>query len=150
MLRQNDRETIERLLPGWTPRFNSTRMTYSALSPNIAIDGVEIHGATPQQVVTRVRRYVRSTGRAVDMPPSPKKNGTPVKPKNAVEATAPSPVEAPGKNPPPVNSAQEITPELARQAGFEGEACRECSRWMMVRNGNCLKCTACGATTSCS
>lgn len=37
-----------------------------------------------------------------------------------------------------------------RVMGFEGDPCPECGAMMMVRNGACLKCTSCGATTGCS
>lgn len=40
--------------------------------------------------------------------------------------------------------------EMARMKGYEGEACPECGAWTMVRNGSCLKCDTCGATTGCS
>ena len=38
----------------------------------------------------------------------------------------------------------------ARTLGFEGEECTECGALTMVRNGACLKCTSCGATSGCS
>ena len=38
----------------------------------------------------------------------------------------------------------------ARQKGFEGDPCEECGQLMMVRNGTCLKCMNCGATSGCS
>ena len=38
----------------------------------------------------------------------------------------------------------------ARARGYEGEACPECANFTMVRNGTCLKCDTCGATTGCS
>jgi ribonucleoside-diphosphate reductase alpha chain len=38
----------------------------------------------------------------------------------------------------------------ARAKGYEGEACAECFNFTMVRNGTCLKCDTCGATTGCS
>ena len=37
-----------------------------------------------------------------------------------------------------------------RHYGFEGDPCHECGQLMMVRNGTCLKCVACGATSGCS
>ncbi len=43
--------------------------------------------------------------------------------------------------------------DLRRQArfkGFEGDACGECGQFTMVRNGTCLKCVSCGATSGCS
>jgi len=38
----------------------------------------------------------------------------------------------------------------ARMKGYEGEACSECANFTLVRNGTCLKCETCGATTGCS
>ena len=38
----------------------------------------------------------------------------------------------------------------ARQRGFEGDPCDDCGQMMMVRNGTCLKCMNCGATSGCS
>ena len=39
---------------------------------------------------------------------------------------------------------------IAKSRGFEGDPCDECGQMMMVRNGTCLKCVACGTTTGCS
>ncbi|MEE2759814.1 MAG: vitamin B12-dependent ribonucleotide reductase [Pseudomonadota bacterium] len=38
----------------------------------------------------------------------------------------------------------------ARMKGFEGDACGECGNFTLVRNGTCLKCVTCGATSGCS
>jgi ribonucleoside-diphosphate reductase alpha chain len=38
----------------------------------------------------------------------------------------------------------------ARQRGYEGESCRECANFTLVRNGTCLKCDTCGGTSGCS
>ena len=38
----------------------------------------------------------------------------------------------------------------ARMKGFEGDPCPDCGQFMLVRNGTCLKCVGCGATTGCS
>ena len=44
-----------------------------------------------------------------------------------------------------------ITAEAeAKMKGFEGDPCDECGQLMMVRNGTCLKCMNCGATSGCS
>ena len=40
--------------------------------------------------------------------------------------------------------------EMARMQGYEGDACGECGQFTLVRNGACLKCNTCGATTGCS
>ncbi len=39
---------------------------------------------------------------------------------------------------------------VARMKGYAGEACDECGNFTMVRNGTCLKCDTCGATSGCS
>jgi ribonucleoside-diphosphate reductase alpha chain len=38
----------------------------------------------------------------------------------------------------------------ARMKGYIGEACPECANFTLVRNGTCMKCDTCGATTGCS
>ena len=38
----------------------------------------------------------------------------------------------------------------ARIRGYEGEHCRECGNFTLVRNGTCLKCDTCGGTSGCS
>jgi ribonucleoside-diphosphate reductase alpha chain len=38
----------------------------------------------------------------------------------------------------------------ARMKGYEGDPCGECGALTLVRNGACLKCNSCGATTGCS
>ncbi|MCP5071084.1 MAG: vitamin B12-dependent ribonucleotide reductase [bacterium] len=40
--------------------------------------------------------------------------------------------------------------EAARLQGFTGDACGDCGSFTMVRNGTCLKCDTCGATSGCS
>ncbi len=38
----------------------------------------------------------------------------------------------------------------ARMKGYEGDSCAECGNFTLVRNGTCLKCDTCGATSGCS
>ena len=38
----------------------------------------------------------------------------------------------------------------ARLKGYEGDPCDECGNFTLVRNGTCMKCVTCGATTGCS
>jgi ribonucleoside-diphosphate reductase alpha chain len=40
--------------------------------------------------------------------------------------------------------------QTARLKGYEGDPCPECKQFTMVRNGTCLKCETCGATSGCS
>ncbi|HJM75335.1 MAG TPA: vitamin B12-dependent ribonucleotide reductase [Dehalococcoidia bacterium] len=64
---------------------------------------------------------------------------------DAVASAAPAP--AAGASP---ATASMTSPEMARQRGFEGDPCDDCGQMMMVRNGTCLKCVNCGATSGCS
>ena len=67
---------------------------------------------------------------------------------------APAPLPAAGAAPIGfVTSKQASLAEKARQAklkGYEGDPCRECGQFTMVRNGTCLKCDTCGTTSGCS
>jgi len=38
----------------------------------------------------------------------------------------------------------------ARLQGYTGDSCGECGNFTLARNGTCLKCATCGATTGCS
>ncbi|MEA1980482.1 MAG: adenosylcobalamin-dependent ribonucleoside-diphosphate reductase, partial [candidate division Zixibacteria bacterium] len=53
---------------------------------------------------------------------------------------------------PDENSAEYIATKIkaARIKGYEGDMCGECGQFTMVRNGTCLKCITCGATSGCS
>lgn len=48
------------------------------------------------------------------------------------------------------NQALAETIQLARLQGYEGDPCPDCGNFTLVRNGSCLKCATCGATTGCS
>ncbi|MCW5691441.1 MAG: vitamin B12-dependent ribonucleotide reductase [Pseudolabrys sp.] len=50
-------------------------------------------------------------------------------------------------------SAKAIASERRAEAkakGYEGEMCGECGNFTLVRNGTCMKCDTCGATSGCS
>ncbi|MCW5773631.1 MAG: vitamin B12-dependent ribonucleotide reductase, partial [Rhodospirillaceae bacterium] len=52
-----------------------------------------------------------------------------------------------------VLAAMDVRADRAREArmkGYEGDACGECGNFTLVRNGTCLKCNTCGATSGCS
>ncbi len=38
----------------------------------------------------------------------------------------------------------------ARMQGYEGDTCGDCGNYTLVRNGTCMKCNTCGATSGCS
>ena len=39
---------------------------------------------------------------------------------------------------------------VARMKGYEGDPCGDCGNFTLVRNGTCMKCNTCGATSGCS
>ncbi|MCC6446916.1 MAG: vitamin B12-dependent ribonucleotide reductase [Armatimonadetes bacterium] len=47
-------------------------------------------------------------------------------------------------------SVEDERMRVARLKGYEGDPCSECGQFTMVRNGTCLKCDTCGATSGCS
>jgi ribonucleoside-diphosphate reductase alpha chain len=54
------------------------------------------------------------------------------------------------KAPPAGPATREDRVRQARLKGYEGDPCGECGQLTLVRNGACLKCDTCGATSGCS
>ncbi len=92
---------------------------------------------------------VASAVRALAEEPAPSVKVSPaVSP--ASTAAAPPKAEA---APSPEAEAKALEVEraaIARLRGYEGDACGECGNFTLIRNGTCLKCDTCGATTGCS
>lgn len=61
--------------------------------------------------------------------------------------TAPTPVTHATAR--PATNTRDIR-SIARLKGYEGDPCPECGNFTMLRNGTCLKCDSCGATSGCS
>ena len=40
--------------------------------------------------------------------------------------------------------------EKSKAMGYSGDACTTCGNFTLTRNGTCMKCTTCGATSGCS
>ncbi len=55
-------------------------------------------------------------------------------------------IRAAGGYRPTTQSASSISKTL----GYAGDSCADCGNFTMVRNGTCLKCNTCGATSGCS
>jgi ribonucleoside-diphosphate reductase alpha chain len=65
------------------------------------------------------------------------------------EVATPSPVTT-GSQSLKTSETQEDKYNRARQMGYTGDACGDCGSMTLVRNGTCLKCNTCGATSGCS
>ena len=48
------------------------------------------------------------------------------------------------------SNAGDSSTQSARFMGYTGDSCSECGHFTLVRNGTCLKCDTCGATSGCS
>jgi len=72
----------------------------------------------------------------------------------AAQAPSATPGDATGgtRARPEVGSAVSVLTEIdmAKMKGYTGDACPDCGSFTMVRNGACLKCVTCGATSGCS
>lgn len=50
-----------------------------------------------------------------------------------------------------VSLAAQMDPRTkAKMQGYEGDSCSDCGNYTLVRNGTCMKCNTCGATSGCS
>ncbi|MBI1365389.1 MAG: vitamin B12-dependent ribonucleotide reductase [Alphaproteobacteria bacterium] len=68
-----------------------------------------------------------------------------------IEAQIQKLAEAVNQKAPPGSLAAPGNPSRqARMKGYEGDACPECGQFTLVRNGACLRCDSCGASTGCS
>ncbi|MEZ5917779.1 MAG: vitamin B12-dependent ribonucleotide reductase, partial [Parvularculaceae bacterium] len=68
-----------------------------------------------------------------------------------IEAQVARLAEAVNQKAPPGSLAAPMRPERqARAKGYEGDACPDCGQFTLVRNGACLRCDSCGASTGCS
>ena len=51
---------------------------------------------------------------------------------------------------PTARARRSVAIREARLKGYEGDPCQGCNQFTLVRNGTCLKCVSCGATSGCS
>jgi len=135
---------------------------------NTAMGAGDDQSRAPQAQPNQTQRYVSRgfvrnktdklmlvrTDRPVEKPATvavATKGATALKPDALVEPTAPSLMDTLTWTPPTKlpDAALDRRAE-ARIKGYIGEACPECANFTLVRNGTCMKCDTCGATTGCS
>ncbi|MBV8363148.1 MAG: vitamin B12-dependent ribonucleotide reductase, partial [Candidatus Eremiobacteraeota bacterium] len=81
--------------------------------------------------------------------------GVPVEPPRLSEHGATEPVQQSvqrtnGAHQGSVAVGQSALQRVAVAKGYSGDPCNECGQFTLVRNGTCLKCDSCGATSGCS
>lgn len=142
--RREDCAQIERELPGWTAKFLSPTLNYCAMSPDYDARvgrGHLVIGQLPKDVIERVRKGQEMHARAgkVRWRSKPKASDS-----------RPADNELPRED----TSEERNNPigdrELAIKMGYTGDPCSNCGAMMLVPNGSCFKCMACGETTGCS
>ncbi|MGE0259889.1 MAG: vitamin B12-dependent ribonucleotide reductase [Alphaproteobacteria bacterium] len=79
---------------------------------------------------------------------SPRADDMPLFKLAPAQAGAALAVAATAVEPAPASRAAQV--HEARLKGYEGDSCGECGNFTLVRNGTCLKCATCGATSGCS
>src|SRR5579872_571516 len=124
-------------------------MAMDAMGPEpefVAEEEGEVRYVTPKAEAVKEQFHPTST----HFHPAPISVKTPAgTPQASVAATTPSSAVRSGAG----AGALSRQAELARVAiakGYEGDACRECGQFTMIRNGTCLKCDTCGTTSGCS
>ena len=111
----------------------------------------------PEQLMnsaTGLRPGSQAPGLAANLPSLPTGTPLPFPEAGAPEAvgapSAPAPVQ-PALQPVAVGARSAVSAaQVAREKGYTGDPCPECGHLTLVRNGACMKCQTCGATTGCS
>ncbi|MBV9149664.1 MAG: vitamin B12-dependent ribonucleotide reductase [Candidatus Eremiobacteraeota bacterium] len=106
----------------------------------------DIHYIDPQESAVQEKLHPTS----VHLHP-----GVPVEPPRISEETKPgptpqSPKRGNGTHQGSVAIGQSALQRVAVAKGYCGDPCNECGQFTLVRNGTCLKCDSCGATSGCS
>ncbi|MEL6178335.1 MAG: vitamin B12-dependent ribonucleotide reductase, partial [Myxococcota bacterium] len=124
--------------PGYLPGRHGRRRTFS-MSKGLTLGGLATHWAPPVEDAVPV---TIAHGNGHHGKNGHGKNGHGKNGKNGNGHTR-SQAEAMT-----VKLAEAI--QVARLKGYEGDPCGDCGNFTLVRNGSCLKCDTCGATTGCS
>ena len=122
----------------------------------VAEEEVEIRYADPKPLAIEDKLHPKSMHLHTGMEPAKT-------PERATLAAPPSPPSTPqaragagesnGNGSSHAGMATMARNDAARIAvakGYSGDACNECGQFTLVRNGTCLKCDSCGATSGCS
>jgi ribonucleoside-diphosphate reductase alpha chain len=115
----------------------------------------ELAQVEPEQLMkltTRPETHAPGLGLGNGLPSKPEGGMTPLF--QAGEASPAAAVSVPAPAPAPqlvaVGHRTVSAAQAAREKGYTGDPCPECGHLTLVRNGACMKCQTCGATTGCS
>jgi ribonucleoside-diphosphate reductase alpha chain len=104
------------------------------------------------QLTTRPETHAPGLGLGNGLPSKPEGGMTPLFQAGEASPAAALPVPAPAPAPALVAVGHRTVSaaQAAREKGYTGDPCPECGHLTLVRNGACMKCQTCGATTGCS
>jgi ribonucleoside-diphosphate reductase alpha chain len=110
----------------------------------------ELAQVEPEQLM-QLTASLKPESQGQSLAPSASGGMTPLFPEDNLQAPAPAPAMAiPSHGHPAAKPSTTSALKVAREKGYTGDPCPECGHLTMVRNGACLKCQTCGATTGCS
>jgi ribonucleoside-diphosphate reductase alpha chain len=109
----------------------------------------------PEEILQRTLRPVDNDDDENDVAPIAKAIVSPsLAPKVSIPTplivTTPTKASASTEATSQIGSSFENKYNQARQMGYTGDICGDCGSMTLVRNGTCLKCNTCGATSGCS
>jgi ribonucleoside-diphosphate reductase alpha chain len=116
----------------------------------------ELAQVEPEQLMQLTGGNKNPESQAQSLGPTAAGGMTPLFPEGETAGGAPEPALAAapghphGRAPQGGAHAPQSAFQAARQKGYTGDPCPECGHLTMVRNGACLKCQTCGATSGCS
>lgn len=145
-------EQARKELPGWTVYEKGAE--FYARSPDFDTDGLIVYGRDWFEVVNRVRMHVQifalAANRAGRLAPNVAMAGVWLNARSsAVRLVENSPPDVLSDVPMDPIAKPDLTYQQARTLGYTGEECPQCFSVSTVRNGTCLLCKKCGATTGC-
>ncbi|MBV8152296.1 MAG: vitamin B12-dependent ribonucleotide reductase, partial [Candidatus Eremiobacteraeota bacterium] len=131
-------------------------MAVDAIGPDpdyVAEEEVEVRYAEPKPLAIEDKLHPKSTHlhAGVEPPRTPERATPAASPPSSPQARATT--ETNGHSATragTVTTARADASRIAMAKGYSGDACNECGQFTLVRNGTCLKCDTCGATSGCS
>ena len=109
-------------------------------------DTNDVHFIDPQQSAVQERLHPTSVHLHPGVPVEPPR----ISQESTGEATRQAPKRANDTHQGSVAVGQSMLQRVAVAKGYSGDPCNECGQFTLVRNGTCLKCDSCGATSGCS
>ncbi len=127
------------------------RYDLAQVQPDMSVDAMAPEPEYTAQEEVEVR-YTQAQPKAVQekLHPQSKHMRPVVADRPALEPVSVTsrPVSPANANSAVLNRSESVRVAIAK--GYSGDPCNECGQFTLIRNGTCLKCDSCGATSGCS